>query len=118
MLYEALTQPTIFIVLSLGGFLSGFFFDVKNVLSYCCKNNRFFTQILLFLSTLLTFLIYFFLNLRMNYGEFRIFPIFAFVLSFCIQRFLINNFLANPIVKCYNKHKDKKHERKKMVEKL
>lgn len=119
MLYEALAQPTIFIVLAMGGFLSGFMFDLKSILSYCFKNNKIITQILLFFCTLFMFFVYFYLNLRINYGEFRVFPIFSFGLSFCIQRFLMNNFVANTIIKWYNKHKEKRYERqKKLVEKL
>lgn len=118
MLYEALSQPVIFFAMSIGGFLSGFFFDLINLLSLFFKKNKILSQIMLFFACFSLFSVFFLLNLKMNYGEFRFFSIFAFFLSFVLQRFLIKNFVANPVRKCYNKLKEKHNERKKNLEKI
>ena len=111
MLYEALSQPMIFLWLAIGGFVSGFLFDLKNILAAFFK-NKFFSQILIFFAVLSAFSLCFLLNLKTNYGELRIFPIFAFALALGIERFFAQNFLAKPSIKCYNKLKEKLNERR------
>ena len=112
MLYEALSQPMIFLWLALGGFASGFLFDLKAIFLSFFKKNGVFSQILLFFSVFLTLFLCFFINLKTNYGEFRLFPIFSFALAFGIERFFAQNFLAKPIAKCYNKIKGKINEKR------
>lgn len=115
MLYAVTTQPSVFIFLAICGFLCGFIFDLKNLLCKLFKNNKIFAQILMFFATISLFFVFFIANLTKNYGEIRLFAIFAFTLAFSIQRFLINNFVANWLTKCYNKTKAKRNE--KLVEK-
>ena len=103
MLYEVSTQPKVFAILAIVGFLCGFLFDVKDVLFF--KSNKIISQIALFFVT-------FILNLTLNFGQFRLFAVVAFFLSFFIQRAIIKNFVANKILKCYNKHKKNENERK------
>lgn len=117
MLYESLSQPIVFAILSISGFFSAFLIDFKNIFLSFFKKNIFFYHFFTFFSIFLLFFIYFSINLKFNYGEFRFFTIFGFILSFFIQRFLSHNFLAKPILKCYNKVKDKKNE-KNQLEKL
>ncbi len=118
MLYETLSQPSIFLWMSIGGLLSGLLFDFVNILSFLLNNKRVIKQILLFLSTFLLFFNVFFLNLKLNYGQFRLFSILGFGISFCIERFLMSNFLAKPITKCYNTIKEKQNARRKTKEKI
>jgi len=119
MLYETLSQPFILLILSGIGLFSGFIFDLKNIFNFLFKKNKIINQILLFFSVLLLFIIFYFTNLKINYGEIRFFSIFIFFLAFSIQRFFVQNFLANKIVKCYNNSKEKRNaRRKKMVEKI
>ncbi len=69
----------------------------------------------MFFATILLFFAFFIANLTKNYGEIRLFAIFAFALAFAIQRFLMDNFVANWLTKCYNKIKAKRNE--KLMEK-
>ncbi|MGN1201600.1 MAG: spore cortex biosynthesis protein YabQ [Candidatus Caccovivens sp.] len=115
MLYAVTTQPNVFIFLAMCGFLCGFLFDVKNIFCHLFKNNKILTQILLFFATISLFFVFFVTNLIKNYGEIRLFSIIAFSLAFAIQRYLMNNFVANWVTKCYNKMKAKHNE--KSVEK-
>ena len=125
MLFETLSQPHIFLWLFVGGFVCGFLFDLKSLLVKKFKKNRFFEQILMFFASIFTFLnilfyleiilfVFFVLNLKLNYGQFRAFCIFSFFLSFCFERTLSKNFLAKPLTKCYNKIKGKRNEKKKV----
>lgn len=118
MLYETLSQPTIFLCLSLTGFCAGFLFDFKNIFCLYFKHKKIISQILLFFATFFTFFAFFYANLKINYGQFRFFAIIGFMLSFLIQRFISKNFLAKTLITCYNKLKAKRDgKRKKMVEK-
>lgn len=119
MLYETLSQPATLLILSSIGLFSGIIFDIKNILIYLFKKNKIINQILLFFSILILFFIYYLINLKINYGEIRFFSIFIFFLAFSIERFFVQNFLANKILRCYNNSKEKRNaKRKKMVEKL
>lgn len=119
MLYETLSQPFILLILSAIGVFSGIIFDFKNILLYFFKKNKIIAQILLFFSILLAFFIFYFTNLRINFGEIRFFSIYIFCLAFAIERFFVNNFLANKVLKCYNNFKEKRNaRRKKVVEKV
>lgn len=112
MLFVSLSQPMIFLWLTIGGFVGGIVFDLKNVLLSFFHKNKIFSQILLFFAVFVALFLCFFLNLKTNYGEFRIYPILAFSLSFAIERFFSLNFLAKPFAKCYNKIKGKANERR------
>ncbi len=111
MLYESLSQPIIFFYIILGGFFSGFLFDLKNIFLFKLK-NKFFKQFFIFFFTLITLFVYFFINLRFNYGQFRFFIALGFTLAFSMQRFLMVNFVANSVIKCYDKIKGKQNEKK------
>lgn len=112
MLHETLSQPAIFFYLVLGGFASGFLFDFKNIFLSFFKKKKILNQLLMFFCVFFTLFCLYFLNLKFNYGQFRIFSIVGFLLSFAIQRFLILNFVANPLIKCYNKIKEKRNGQK------
>lgn len=113
MLYEALAQPTIFFFMVVGGIVAGLLFDIKNIFLELCKKNKILSQILMFFAVFSMFFIWFTVNLRFNYGQFRIFSILSFALAFILERFFVENFVANPIVKCYNKFKVKRDEKRK-----
>ena len=107
MLYESLSQPLVFLWLGLFGFLCGFLFDFKSVFVKKSQKFKFFSHFFTFFVTFLTLSTYFFVNLKVNYGQIRLFSTVAFLTSFSIQRLLITNFVAKPLSKCYNKFKEK-----------
>lgn len=117
MLYETLAQPKIVFIFILIGFFCGFLFDIKNIfLSFFKKRiiiNHFFT----FFCVFLLFFIFFITNLKLNYGQLRFFIFATFMLAFFIQRFLITNFVAKDIIKCYNYCKDKCNAKKRQRQK-
>ncbi len=113
MLYETLSQPKIFALIVLAGFLSGFLFDFKQILLSVFKKNKILNHILSFFALFFVIFSFFLTNLKINYGEIRFFTIFSFYLSFSIQRFISQNFLAKQIAKCYNKYKGKTNGKRK-----
>lgn len=111
MLYETQNQPFVFLMIVLFGFLSGFLFDFLNISKIILKKQFIINFLTLFMVFSAIF-IYFFINLKFNYGEFRFYTIFSFFLSFFIQRLTLSNFVASRFELCYNKHIKKKTERK------
>ncbi len=112
MLYETLSQPLIFLFMIIGGILSGFLFDLKNIVLYFFNKNKFICHFLMFFSCFSAFFIFFLINLKVNYGEFRFFIIATFALTFSLERFIIKNFVENRIEKCYNRFKEKHNARR------
>lgn len=113
MLYTSLSQPTIFALFCLSGFLSGFWVDLKNIISTIFRKNTVLNHIFSFLFYFFVFFSYFFINLNINFGEIRFFSLITFIGSFAIQRFIMNNFVAKTLTTWYNKAKEKQSERKK-----
>lgn len=112
MLYETLLQPAVFDALALGGFLCGFLFDAKNIFLHFFKKIKILQQIFNFFAFFCTFFMFFLINLKINFGEFRFFAVFAFFLALTIQRFFVLNFVAKPATLCYNKFKEKRNGQK------
>ena len=106
MLYETLSQPQIVLFVVLFGFLSGIIFDLQKLFKKSIK-NRFFDYFLSFFCVFLTILIYFFVNLKLNYGEFRFYILLMFFLSLAFERLFIGNLLENLLRKWYNKLTEK-----------
>lgn len=101
MLYETLSQPQIFLLIILFGFLTGFIFDLLNLLKNVIK-IKFFNNFILFLGVFLSIFIFYLINLNLNYGEFRFYVLFSFALAFTIERILLGNLVAQSLKKCYN----------------
>jgi hypothetical protein len=118
MLYESLSQPIFTLILFCGGIISGIIFDLKKIFYYLFKKNKIINQFLMFFCIIFAFFIYFFINLKLNFGQFRFFSFLMFFLAFLFERFFVENFLAKPLSKCYNKAKDRVNAKRKIVEKV
>ena len=118
MLYEALSQPLIFLWMTAGGFLCGFLFDARCVFLFLMQKSRLFRRFymifkhfFMFFAVFSAIFVFFALNLKLNYGQFRFFTVLVFSLSFVIQRFFVTNFLAKPIQKCYHNFIEKRRKK-------
>lgn len=100
-LYETLNQPIILLYLIILGFLSGLFFDFAYIISFLCNKNKLITNILLFFSTLLSFFTLFMLNLKINYGQFRVFIFIVFFLFLFLERISLGKVIAKTQIWCY-----------------
>lgn len=117
MLYETLSQPMLMLCFLVGGFSAGFLFDIKNMTICKFKHKKTINHFLTFFATFFMLFIFYFLNLRVNYGQLRLFTFFIFFCAFALERHLMVNFVANPLTKCYHKLKDKQNERRKRKQK-
>lgn len=108
MLYETQAQLGVFFLFVLCGFLCGLIFDFQKIIENKVK-NKFFSNFLLFFCVYLSSFTYFLINLIFNYGELRWFSLFAFLLSFSIEKTIAQNMFALTRKICYNI----KHGRKK-----
>lgn len=118
MLYESLAQPLIFLCMTAGGILSGVFFDIQKMLMFFLNQNKpfkklnsFLKHIFIFFSVFSILFTFFYINLKVNYGQLRFFTVLAFALSLSIERFFVGSFLAKPIKTCYDKFKENKRTR-------
>lgn len=101
-LYETLNQPHILFVIIVCGFFCGIFFDLANIISFLCNDNKITKNILLFLATTLCFFVLFFVNQKINYGQFRLY-IFVFFFAFLIfERLTLGKLVAKTKMWCYN----------------
>ena len=84
MLYEVLSQPIVLLCMISAGMVGGILFDIKNILDWYFKKNKVLSHIFAFFATFGALFLCFYVNL---------------------ERFIMTNFLAIPISKCYNKMK-------------
>ena len=116
MLLETLSQPTIFLMLIIFGFLSGVFFDFSNFFWKTTNKNKNFKHILDFFSTLAVFFLFFLCIYVFNFGEIRAYEFFVFFSFFSIERFTFGKLVEKLIELCYNNFNkliNKIHSRKK-----
>ena len=114
---ETNSQILIILFISIYGFFSAYAFDLFNLFFIKLKKIKFVNIFCNFISYLFVFLVFYFANLRLSFGEIRLLPSVCFFVFFIINRTLNSIFLAKWLKKCYNKFKVKRNERiEKVVE--
>ena len=113
MLYPTLDQPVILIVVFCSGLAAGALFDVVKLLTVLSGKDRFSKHILDFLATIVSFAILFLVNLKINYGQFRVYVLALYLTGILLQR-LISKFLWTKLfLKWYNTIRRKNSGREK-----
>lgn len=102
MLYETLSQPYVFFILFLTGVLAGLFFDIANFTILLCNKNKVIQQIIYFFTVMISFTVFFVVNLNINYGQFRIYIFLALGIGFILERFTFGKLWTKLFNKCYN----------------
>ncbi|MBE7082483.1 MAG: hypothetical protein E7378_02230 [Clostridiales bacterium] len=102
MLFETLNQTSLLVKFLVLGFLSGLFFDVGNFIKFLFANKKLPCVIIDFLCTILCLLVYFWGNLKFNYGQLRFYPLLIFFTSFIFERFTLGKIIAKIYLVCYN----------------
>ena len=113
MLYSTLPQPLVFLCLFCSGLAGGVIFEFARLVSFLCNKNKIVLQIGYFFSAICCTTIFFFVNLLVNYGELRLFAIFAFVVAVMLEHFIFANLFAKLAKLCYTKIVCKKKKEKK-----
>lgn len=102
MLYESLSQPLIILCVLSVGIAAGMIFDVGEFANYFFNKNKVSKQILLIICTIISALLLYFVNLKVNFGRFRIYILLLFASSFIFERFTIGKLWTKLLQKCYN----------------
>lgn len=101
-LFESANQWLSFIFLFLIGFASGFIFDANKYVCFLLNKNKIASIILDCFSVLSCGIILFVAILFINFGLFRFYLLFAFVIGLCLQRITIGKMIAKLASVCYN----------------
>ena len=115
LLYETLSQPLIFLITFFVGLGSGIIFDLRNYISFLCAKNKVIDIILDILSILIICGVLFFINLKINFGQFRFYVPLAFFTGLILERYTLGLFVAKICSWCYTKFRNliaKIYERK------
>lgn len=102
-LYESLNQPLNFLFILLIGIGSGFIFDAFKYLTFLCNKNSIMEKIFDCVSVVLCGIIFFLSTLNLNFGEFRFYLLFGYILGILLERFTFGIFIAKIASYCYNK---------------
>ena len=102
MLYPTLNQPLIILFVFLAGLFSGTFFDLARILTLLFGKSKIFKHINEFFATILSCLSLFFVNLRWNYGQFRVYVLLVFLTSFALERIFVSFLWTKLLKKWYN----------------
>lgn len=101
LLYPTLNQPLVLLIILGVGFLSGFLFDIANIMTTLSGNDKLSRHIFDFIATIFAFLLLFFANLYINFGQFRIYVFLIFILSLSLERFISKILWTKVINKLY-----------------
>lgn len=101
-LFETLNQPYILMWLTLSGFLSGIFYDISDILTFLCNNNKIVKNIFSAIATILSFFVLYIVNLLVNYGQFRIYVFVVFFLFLLLEQITLGKVIAKTKDWCYN----------------
>jgi len=96
-LYPTLNQPIILLVVFVSGLASGLIFDIFKIIVLLSGNDKITKHFFDFLATMFSFLLLFFVNLYFNFGQFRLYVIIVFLISFTLQR-LFSKFLWTKLL--------------------
>lgn len=121
MLYSTLNQPIVIIAMFVVGFFCGVIVDFFRILSTILSGQKFARHFFDFLVMIFSCLLFIFTNLKVNYGQFRLYIICVFSLSLALERILSKFLWTKLISKCYTSienvkkklSKRTKHGRKK-----
>ena len=103
MLYPTLNQPLVFLIIFLVGLGCGLVFDVARILTTLSGGDNFSRHLFDFVATILSFGTLFIANLKVNLGQFRLYVIAVFLISFSLQRFVSKILWTKLLLKCYTR---------------
>ena len=102
MLYETLNQPLLLLIFLTAGVVGGFIFDAGNYIKFLFSNKKAPYVVIDFIETSMCLGLLFFVNLKYNYGQVRLFPALIFFIFFSLERITIGKMLAKIYISCYN----------------
>lgn len=101
MLYPTLNQPLVLLIIFIVGLLSGLIFDIARLLTTASGGDKWSKNIFEFLAVIFSFAILFFANLTFNLGQFRLYVLAIFLVSFALERFISKILWTKLLLKWY-----------------
>lgn len=117
MLYPTVGQGSVFLILLVSGIICAVIFDANNLVTFLCNKNKVVKIILDFICAVLCGAAYFFMVLKFNYGEQRMFTLLAFLLGLTAERCSLGILLAKSLPWCYDKYAKLQATIKKLMNK-
>ena len=117
MLYPTLNQPLVLLIIFLVGLICGLIFDIAKILTTLSGGDKWSLHIFDFIATIICFLLLFFANLKFNLGQFRLYVLGVFLISFALQRYFSKFLWTKLLSKWYTsitKRRKIKIEKKQM----
>ena len=102
MLYPTLNQPLNLLIIFATGFFCGILFDMSRILTMLSGKDKYSAHIFDFIASIASFCILFYTNLQINYGEFRLYILGVFAISFALERFLSKKLWTKLLSKWYS----------------
>ena len=88
MLYPTLNQPLTILAIFLVGLASGVIVDIGRLLASLIGGQKYSRHFFDFLAVIISCALLLLTNLKVNYGQFRLYVILIFLLSLALERFL------------------------------
>lgn len=110
LLYQSQNQPLIIFVIFLAGIFSGAIFDVTRLMTLFFGNGKLAKHLFEFVATVVSGFLLFLTNLQFNYGQFRLYVILIFIISFVLERFFASFLWTKLIKKCYSRFMQRRNE--------
>lgn len=101
MLYPTLNQPAVIFAMLGVGLVSGLLIDGGRILAWLTGEGSFARHFFDFIALFFSCGLLIFVNLMVNYGQFRIYVFVIFILSLMLERFLSKILWTKLISKCY-----------------
>lgn len=103
MLYPTLNQPLVVLVIFIVAVASGVILDLARILSNFVGGQKFSRHFFDFLAVIFSFFLLEMANLKVNYGQFRIYVIVVFLVGLFLERILSKFLWTKLLSKCYTK---------------
>ena len=101
MLYPTLNQPLTILAIFLVGLASGVIVDIGRLLASLIGGQKYSRHFFDFLAVIISCELLLLTNLKVNYGQFRLYVILIFLLSLALERFLSKILWTTIASKCY-----------------
>ena len=108
MLYPTSNQPLMLLVIFVAGLFCGLLFDVFSAITNCLKNDKSVRHFFDFFTVIISFCLLFLLNLKLNFGQFRIYLLIVFIFALLLERAISKLLFGKILKKIFKKKLNKK----------
>ena len=103
MLYPTVNQPIVILAMFFTGLACGIIFEIFRFLTFLSGNDKISKNFFDFLAVIFSFVLFFIVNLAVNYGQFRVYVILIFLIGFAVEEIILKILWTKLIEKCYTR---------------